>query len=143
MTVKRFVPGILLVGALTTAYASVPLGLWSFGAPGPGLFPLVASSIILVGVLCELVSRPIPQDNADTTDWVRFLQYCVAIIGFVVGVHFLGAGPAIFLFITLVLGRIEQVGWRRSATIAAAAAITSWSVFHSLLAVPLPQGVWS
>ncbi|TNM60334.1 tripartite tricarboxylate transporter TctB family protein [Aliirhizobium smilacinae] len=143
MTPSKIVPAFLMVAALVAAASSLSLGIWSFGAPGPGLFPLAASVIMIVGLLRKVIKTSHTHESDDATDWVRFLQYCVAIVGFVVGVHLLGTGPAIFLFIVLVLGRIEQVGWMRSTAIAAIAAATSWSVFHNLLSVPLPQGIWS
>lgn len=129
----------------TIGFASVitalRLGPWSAGAPGPGLFPLLAAMMLLgtsIGAAIQSLQEP---GDLEPADRGRLLRYAAAISAFAIAFSLLGTVLATFGFIAGVLRGIERLGWSHALAVAALLAVLPWIVFKQLLGVPLPAGL--
>jgi putative tricarboxylic transport membrane protein len=137
-----------LVTALNLAFLS------DSGVPGPGFFPTLLSSLLIVlGVVLGVTSlrkRPVaepaaggePEDEPSArtsilragTVWVCFLV-AVPIL------TFLGFVPAMAILIALLLFGVERrLNWK-SLVVAVVVPVGVYELFVHLLSIPLPTGV--
>jgi hypothetical protein len=140
MNAFRLTTALLALIAIASAVVALQLGLWRAGAPGPGLFPFMASVMLFVTSIAAARERV---DTADrpTIDRKRLLRHSIAISAFAAGFAVLGAWFATFAFMTGVLRGIERVGWLKALGVGAAFAAFAWLVFRQFLGVPLPTGL--
>ena len=123
------------------ALAALRFGLWSAGAPGPGLFPFVAATLLLFASIGVAISGGFETAESQPADRHRLLRYCAAIAGFALAMKFAGTILATFCLIAGVLYWIERMPWPHALATGFGVAMLSWWLFDFLLGVPLPQGL--
>jgi putative tricarboxylic transport membrane protein len=123
------------------ALAALRFGVWSAGAPGPGLFPFVAATLLLLASIGIAISGGFEAAESQPADRYRLLRYCAAIAGFAIAMKFAGTILATFCLIAGVLHWIERKPWPHALAMGFGLAMLSWWVFVFLLGVPLPQGL--
>jgi putative tricarboxylic transport membrane protein len=131
----------LAATAATAAVAAWKLGLWRAGAPGAGLFPLLAAFMLLGTSIGTLIRDTPKRTDREPADRRRLLLYLLAISLFAIAFNLLGAVLAILAFVMGVLRCIERLSWPRSMIVAGTLAGLCWIVFDQLLGVPLPAGL--
>lgn len=113
--------------------------------------PLIVSSIGLVLAAAGLwrsithknvLAKPEAAERAESKDgnWKGYLTHAAWIVGFVIGIHFLGFLVAIFLF-TLAYMRRLGTGWPTSIISAVATLVITWALFELTLKMELWRGV--
>jgi putative tricarboxylic transport membrane protein len=127
--------------AFAAAIVALRLGPWHAGAPGPGLFPLLAALMLLGTSMGAGLQSLQGSNDTERADRGRLLRYAAAISAFAFAFILLGAALATFGFIAGVLRGIERRRWSHALAIAAALAGLSWLIFRRLLGVPLPAGL--
>jgi hypothetical protein len=136
------------VGALVLAAAALAALLiasrhevWSFGAPGAGLMPVLAAVILLVTSLLSLLERRQPAEG-EAYDNRRVAWYGAGLL--VLGPAILAVGmlAALGLFVLIMLRLAEHARWRTAALVAGLSVAASWLLFVRLLSVPLPGPAW-
>ena len=141
MNTVRFSSCCLAAIGVASAIAAWRLGLWQAGAPGPGLFPLLAALMLLGTSIGTAMQRPGDLGGAEPADRTRLLKHALAMAAFAIAFALLGVVPATFGFVVAVLRGIEWLRWFQALAIAAVLAALSWIVFRQLLGVPLPAGL--
>lgn len=141
MKTVRFSSCCLAAMGMASAAAAWRLGLWHGGAPGPGLFPLLAALMLLGTSIGAAMQCPEDLGGAEPADRTRLLKHALAMAAFAIAFGFLGVVPATFGFVVGVLRGIERLRWSQALAIAAVLAAMSWIVFRQLLGVPLPAGL--
>ena len=132
-------PALLSVTGIAALIFAREFGLWSFGAPGAGLMPAVAGTLLLVASLADL-RFPAERRRWPALDW-RPLSYMASLILLVPLTALAGLLPALALFIFAILHFTERLAALRAAAIAGAAVAASWLLFERLLSVPLPKSM--
>lgn len=118
------------------------------GQPGPGLFPVLVSVLLLVssvGLTVEAVRdspRPAVGRPPAAARW-RLVATLTAAVGYVMLLPILGHRVAGALAVLAILRVMRMQSWVVSAVLAVSLAVGSHYLFVVLLGVPLPPGVWS
>ena len=133
-------PALLSTAGVTALVFAWQYGLWSFGAPGAGLMPALAGTLLLLASLADLRPAKSP-GGAARLAW-RPLSYIVGFILLVPLTPLVGLLPALAVFIFGILHFIERVTLTRAAVIAVATVAGSWLLFERLLSVPLPKSMF-
>lgn len=135
----RVIPAVLTALGILATVVSVRLGLGSTTQPGPGAWPLVASSgVVLSGAWMTItgVDRP---ERAAASDLTRVLAAAGILALFVVLLPLVGMPlPALLAIIAWL--RLFGESWRLTLITAVLAVVSLQIVFVELLAVPLPVG---
>jgi len=115
--------------------------------PGPGLYPLLIGTMILVGAIGTILEAKLipPQSTLNWPDrlarW-RMSAIVVATLGYIVFLVPLGqpiAGTLTSLSVMQVMG---LANWPLKIGLALAMGLGSYLVFTTLLGYPLPAGKW-
>lgn len=124
---------------------SYPLG--SFRSPGGGLFPLLAS-ILLILLSVSLGIQAFLRKNGIKTDRVQFfpskdspkkvLLGLISLVGFRYLLPIIGFGPSTFLFILFLTKFLGNYNWKISIIFATCSAICSYYLFQIWLKIPMP-----
>ena len=124
---------------------SYPLG--NFRKPGGGLFPLIAS-ILLIGLSAALTLQAILSKEAKEAAPVPFFPEKDApkriIFGFVALLAYryllpvIGFGPSTFAFIFILSKFLGKYGWKVSTFFSLVAAAASYYLFQVWLKIPMP-----
>ena len=159
-------PLVVLAIAALAGREALRYGLWAAGNPGSGLLPLIACALLALLALLDL-SRWLKQRAAgairsedQTRDdlqrhsdagaetgsgpvlWWRVAAYAAALVGFALGMQYLGFVPAALASLALAVRFGEGRDWGRSVAVATVTVGFSWLLFARLLSVPLPAGSW-
>ena len=140
----RCAAAVLLVAAAGAMWASTAYPLGTLAEPGPGLVPLLFSSVLAAGsaLLLAIGGTPHALSARDFAD----LPITLVIIA-LLGAAALALEPAgyratacglLFAFIAVV----ERRPWWLAALLAAGFALASFYVINDLLRVPLPVNGW-
>jgi putative tricarboxylic transport membrane protein len=138
----------LLALGIASAARSLSYGIWVDGEPGPGLFPLVASALVVIPSLISLLGLAVGSTggaapvNDVTATPRRFIAYSAVILIWPLLLQPLGY-PLASGIALLSLLRAGGVGWILSAAVTVGAVGGSILLFQTLLEVPLPAGSWS
>jgi putative tricarboxylic transport membrane protein len=133
------VSGAYLVGAL-----AFPVG--SLAKPGPGFFPVAVGVFLCVAAaILAITARrgrsPAPAvDATPAAARTRVAVTVVGLVGFCLLLPWVGYPICAFLFVTLLLRRLGDIGWTGAAATAALASAATFYLFGVLLGVPLPAG---
>ena len=124
---------------------SYPLG--NFRKPGGGLFPLIAS-ILLIGLSAGLTLQAMLSKEAKEAAPVPFFPEKDApkriIFGFVALLAYryllpvIGFGPSTFAFIFILGKFLGKYGWKASTFFSLVAAAASYYLFQVWLKIPMP-----
>lgn len=146
------VQGTLLVVAASGIVGATSLGWGTGDAPGPGMFPGIASVVLLVFTLGGLARHwrstsrtpaPAPGDEdgaaGEGANLARLLAYAAALLLAAFTFEPLGypLAAAAALLVMLVAG--ERVRLARALLITVIAVAATWGLFAALLDVPLPM----
>lgn len=122
-------------------------GVWTNGNPGPGLFPLIASLLVVVAVPAVVLEmrRPVSEapeaGDASVPTPGKLATFMVVALAWPLLLEPLGYAAASLLALLVLLLR-GGVGWKLGIAIAIAAVGASAFLFDTLLEVPLPAATW-
>ena len=148
---------IMLLLALFALQQSIALQLWSYGGPGPGLFPFVLGALLAPMAAAYLglalyrwvrerrgifVARPTVdgEDEGPVLVW-RVAGYVLCLVIFVGGMVLVGWKLGLVAAMLTLTGVVERVGWRKSLIYTVCFLVGSYLLFERGLAVPLPNGM--
>ncbi len=140
---------VLLCGCGVIAIVmALQLGLWRDGSPGPGLFPFVASSgIVLLSGFSMLFKILAPGGGAASEEAVlpmagltRVGIYMGALIGYAVLLETLGFFGSTVLGLFVILKFAERLSWRITVPLILGALLFTHLLFERGLGVYFPKG---
>jgi putative tricarboxylic transport membrane protein len=145
---SRAVPVALLVTAVVYLTMAVRLPFGAIAKPGPGFYPVIVAvfAIVVATAATALAFRRAPEAGAavgrsDAVARGRVLISTAALIGFCLGMPWIGYPAAAFLFVTIVLRSLGG-RWSTAWLTGALGSVGSYGLFAGLLGVPLPRGPW-
>ena len=125
-----------------------PIG--SFRSPGGGLFPLLAS-LILMGLSAGLTIQAFLEKGSEGTHKHSFypakesprriLLGFISLVGFRYVLPIIGFAPSAFLFIFLLAKTLGGYGWRVSIFFGITTAVLAYYLFQAWLRIPTPVGI--
>lgn len=133
-------PILLSMAGVAALLFAREFGLWSFGAPGAGLMPAVAGTLLLVASLADLRPEKGPH-RWPALAW-RPLSYMAGLAALIPLTPLIGLLPALAVLVFAILHFIERVPLTRAIIIAGATVAGSWLLFERLLSVPLPKSMF-
>jgi len=125
-----------------------PIG--SFRSPGGGLFPLLASIILmaLAGIITiQTFFRKDTEEALKTAFFTtkgapsRILLGFIALLGFRYLLPLIGFGPSTFLFILFLAKYLGHYSWKMSIFFSVLTALVAYYLFQVWLKIPMPQGI--
>ena len=133
---------IALSGAI--CLEAYKLGIGKLGAPLPGFFPFL-TGILLGGIsgfklLTSLWSAKFGERLEVKIAWRRVLPLLGGFLGYILLMDVVGFFLATFLFVFLVLQRIEAKPWWVAALAAGGISSSLYLTFRAFLQVQLPEG---
>ena len=140
---------VLLVFGLGIFYKSLTYPIGSFHAPGGGLFPLLAS-IILIGLSLILTAQAFLKPAAEGSVKPffpaketprRILFGFLALLGFRYLLPVIGFASSTFLFIFFLAKFLGHYSWRVSIFFSLLTAVVSYYLFQVWLKIPMPRSI--
>ncbi len=138
--------GVILAVVLAAGARAWSYGLWLYGEPGPGLFPMFACAVAVAFALLAisgLVVAPAVREqdpDAGAPRPLRLVLYMATILVWPWLLAPLGFLMSSALALVVLLRWGERVGWGATIGMLAGALLASWLLFERLLGVPLPHG---
>jgi putative tricarboxylic transport membrane protein len=132
-------PVLLSMAGVAALLFAREFGLWSFGAPGAGLMPAVAGTLLLAS-LTDL--RPAKGLHRRPEFAWRPLSYMAGLLALIPLTPVIGLLPALAVLVFGILHFIERVTLSRAAVTTGATVAGSWLLFERLLSVPLPKSMF-
>jgi hypothetical protein len=138
---------ILFLLGLGICLKSLTYPIGSFRSPGGGLFPLLASIIlmILAGVMTmQAYSRKDSGEPRPTSFFTskeapkRILYGFISLLGFRYLLPVIGFGPATFVFILMLAKLLGHYDWKASILFSAVTAVGAYYLFQVWLKIPMP-----
>lgn len=137
----RIAPVVLLVLGLAAMIGSVALGLGEATRPGPGLWPLLIT-VLLVGTAAGLVVVDVASDYERwTRGTARITAGLLGLAAFIVLFQLIGFVVPAFAMLLLWLRAFGGESWRWSLGLAAGGAVVLHLLFVEALGVPFPDGL--
>jgi putative tricarboxylic transport membrane protein len=134
----------LLVAAGFGAYALATLPLGTPTRPGPGLWPVVVSAVVVALSLLAMLTGRAGEGAAPITRRVRQVAAAVAVTAvFVWAFTWLGLVLPALAFLVVWLRWFGRESWRTTMVVAVLTTVAFHVLFVTLLAVPLPEDVLS
>lgn len=134
----------ILLGAAAATY-SWTLGVIGPAGPDSGLFPLIASLIIMGGGLVLLFQRSGYALSASfprgAALW-RVLGVLAGLALMAIGIPYLGFAITGAITMLILLRTVEQSSWAMSVLLAIVSVMVVVWLFGHLLGMPLPRGPW-
>jgi putative tricarboxylic transport membrane protein len=138
----------LIIGALILIHSlSYDLGSYSF--PGPGLFPFLHGTVIIILCLVGLVDASLERLNGVLWTavfkgklWWRPCLSIAFLLFFASALEYLGFIITTTIFIALILKVLERRRWSIALMVALACSLASWALFKIGLMAQLPSGIW-
>ncbi len=138
---------ILLVGGAAIFLRSLSYPIGTFRAPGAGLFPLIAS-ILLIGLSAVLTIQAILPKKGTAIAPAPFfpekgaLRRMLLGVAGMVGYRYLmpvvGFGPSTGIFMLFLIKFLGGYGWKISLFYAAVSAVAFYYLFQVWLQIPMP-----
>ena len=134
---------VILGGVICLASVSLRLGSWHF--PGPGLFPfLIGSTIVLLsfgrGILVYFKTPSRFQFWPHSAGLKRILLLFACLMFYAATLKHLGFLACTFLFFILVSKGVAEKNWKFSFSASLATSILTYWMFYHLLKINLPKG---
>lgn len=139
MTVVRLAPYVLAVIGLSATAASLQMTIWRYGIPHSGLFPLVASVLLVITSLACRFDTP---DEVQRPQIGRLSAYVTLIVIYCVLLGTVGFAISTLMFLAVVFRAIERMAWTQTLVLAGTFAFCTWLLFDVMLGVPLPKSAW-
>jgi hypothetical protein len=138
----------ILFGLATILYSTISLGLGNVKLPGPGFFPFICGSSLVVFSTIWLIATFKEKDTETKPFWEKgqWVKPLIAvIITSLYGAVMDGLGYILATFLFLVVWQIAIVHekWLKTAIIGVVGTVVMYILFQFLLAVPLPEGLIS
>lgn len=150
MTKDRAASLLFLATGIYGLYFSLQLPVGKWNEPGPGVFPLAISILLLIsGVAWLILGKRRVEGRGDEvkTDgytFIKNLQTPLKIIGLtamvILALNYVGYLVAASLYIFVLLLWVSRYRIIFSAGLAIGIGVGSWYFFEKLLSVQLPQG---
>jgi hypothetical protein len=134
---------VLLAGYVGWTAANMPIGSW--GAPGPGMFPLALAVLLFVagmGVAIRALAPGRQVAAGVSFSLGRVLIAVAALIWAAVLFERLGFAPTTMVFLTILFGGLGTLPFWKALLFAAIATSWAWGLFVWLLGVQLPAGIF-
>lgn len=135
----------IVLGIATIYYGVSRLTLGSVQEPGPGFFPALCGTGIIILCLTWFFttrkSETEPKALWDEGTWIAPLISIVIITGYTAALEILGYVSSTFLFLIVWQVFIEREKWVRTGIIAVVGTAVMYLLFSFLLGVPLPDGL--
>ena len=147
MKLDRISGIFLLLLGLTVFLTCLTYPIGSFRSPGAGLFPLLASVILLILAGIMTVQAFLKKDLAESSPArffsskkapQRILAGFIALLGFRYLLPVIGFGPSTFVFILFMSRFLGNFSWRVSLFFSLITAILVYYLFQVWLKVPMP-----
>jgi hypothetical protein len=136
-TLAAVVPLAIGLGGLAMALG---MGLGSFTAPGPGLWPAVVCGVLVVMSLVLLVGgRRFHDAEALTRGVLPVLLAVATLIALVLAMPYVGFEFPALVVAFVWLKVLGQEGWLLSAVVSVLLTAALWLLFVQLFDVPLPH----
>lgn len=136
---------MLVISVATIYYSLTKLKLGTIGEPGPGFFPFVCGTGILILCLLWFVINPKVDTSApvlwEKGNWIAPVIAMVLITLYTFGLETLGYCASTFIFLIAWEIAVAREKWLRTGIIAVIGTVAMYVLFGSLLGVPLPQGL--
>lgn len=134
----------IVLGAASAAYAW-SLGLVVPAGPDSGLFPFIAS-IIVLGAGIVLLLWPATQARAPdfprSSGLWRVLGVSVGLIVMAAGMPYLGFSVTSFITMVILLRSVDQSSWLIAVALALLSTASVFWLFGQMLGMALPRGPW-
>ncbi len=135
----------LLVLGIGIFLASFTYPIGTLRAPGGGLFPLLAS-ILLMALAGVITIQAFMKKQEETTQpffsgkeaLKRVLIGLVALLGFRYLLPFIGFGFSVFLFVLFLAKYLGHYNWKVSLLFSALTAVAVYYLFQVWLKIPMP-----
>lgn len=118
------------------------LGVGELASPGPGLWPVIASALVICASLALVFTEQDTRDyEAPTRGTYRVVMGLLSLVTFALLFELLGfalSTPLMFLFWLRVLGRES---WAMTVLLTVAGSTVLYLLFVVLLNAPMPRGV--
>lgn len=135
---------LIALGIAVVYYAVSALSLGSIKEPGPGFFPAVCGSgIVILSVIWFAGSSKLMAESEvlwEKGQWVAPAIATAVITGYAVLMEPLGYILSTFVFLVAWQFTIEHERWRKTGLIAVIGTAAMYGIFSYLLGVPLPEG---
>jgi hypothetical protein len=140
---------LLLVGlAVFLKCLTYPIG--SFRSPGGGLFPLLASIVLIILAGIITVKAFLSKNLEETAPapfisgkmaFLRVLAGLISLLGFIYLLPIIGFGPSTFVFILFLSRFLGKYSYKMSLFFSLASAISAYYLFQVWLKIPMPVGM--
>jgi len=132
----------IVFGAASAAYAS-SLGMVAPAGPESGLFPFIASVIVLgAGIILLLRPSSVAPDFPRGRGLWRVLGVIVGLIVMAAGMPYLGFSVTSFITMIILLRAVDQSSWLGAITLAFLSTASVFWLFGQMLGMALPRGPW-
>jgi putative tricarboxylic transport membrane protein len=137
------VPLSLALFAVAALWESIKLPFGVISTPGPGFFPTLLASLLLIAAIAVCLERAGDTDERPATELTtkKNLLTIILLAGFATLLEFLGYLITTILFVLLLLWAVERRSVWFGFLVAVSAAVISYVVFKWLLGAPLPEGI--
>jgi putative tricarboxylic transport membrane protein len=143
--IERAVNAVWVLIGTAGVTVSWNMGLTGPGGPDSGLFPLIASVVVLAGgVLLMLSPRQWATDIGwpDRAGWMRLGGVVFGLATIAITLPLIGFIAAGLLTMMILMRTVERASWLQSVALAAGSVAVVTGLFGHLLGMPLPRGPW-
>ncbi len=150
LNIDRICGIVLFSLGLGICLKSLTYPVGSFRSPGGGLFPLLAS-IILMALAGILTIQAFLKKEAKEKERAPFFSGkeapkriflgFIALLGFRYLLPVIGLGPSTFIFIFFLAKFLGHYNWRVSIPFSLATAVAAYYLFQVWLKIPMPRTI--
>ena len=146
----RFSGIILFLLGLAVFLKSLTYPIGSFRAPGGGLFPLLASIVLMILAAIMTLQAFWKKEEKDSSPASflsskdaprRILCGFIALLGFRYLLPVIGFGPSTFLFILSLAKFLGHYSWKTSFFFSLLTAVAAYYLFQVWLKIPMPPAL--
>lgn len=144
LTVDRVGGAAFAVFAMLVLWESSKIPFGTLADPGPGALPMLLGCVLLACSCIVMIGGAADQrlDSIEWSEWRSALAILGTIAFMALAMEKLGYRLTIFAGLFVLVALVERKGWRAGAIFAAAFSLGTYGLFHTLLKVQLPRGVF-
>ena len=141
-TIMRYLSGAvpLLIGAFSLIY-SYSLGLGNVSDPGPGLWPFIASIVVVLSSIVVTITWSGDYESFATKNTLYGSLSVLAITSYILLIISIGFFISSFLFFVSWLKFMNGETWVTSLAVAIVGTVGAYILFVALLGITVPIGV--